>query len=233
MKISFTKLTYYDLPTYAGSGPFAKLVKNANQKNVIAFYTMTDNSYQTDIVYTKVSKPYSITLQPGWNLISSPLESNTLYSSHIGQQLSNGEKIRWYNPSTKAYEGEYVVGSASNNTFLQDDLRFWVYVNASKSITLNGSVPDPWIERSVYLYPGYNQIGWTSLTNLTTTAWDLTNSTNAPGEIRIISRWNASAQVTNTTDVFYLSMGKYNFLIEPGRGYWVWVNAATTLRYRP
>ncbi|MEM3492932.1 MAG: hypothetical protein QXD15_01065, partial [Thermoplasmata archaeon] len=59
------------------------------------------------------------------------------------------------------------------------------------------------------------------------------NSTNAPGEIRIVSRWNAAAQMTNTTDVFYLSMQKYNFVIEPGSGYWVWVNVATTLRYNP
>ncbi|MEM3612103.1 MAG: S8 family serine peptidase [Thermoplasmata archaeon] len=230
---SFTNLKYYDLPTFAGGGPFAKLVKNANQKNVIAFYTMTDNSYQTDIVYTKVSKPYSITLQPGWNLVSSPLESNTLYASHIGQQLSSGEKVRWYNPLTKGYESEYVVGTASNNTFLPDGLGFWVYVNAQKTITVYGSVPDSWVKRSVYLYQGYNQIGWTSLTNLTTTAWDLTNSTNSAGEIRIVSRWNATAQMTNTTDVFYLAMQKYNFVIEPGRGYWVWVNVATTLRYNP
>ncbi|MCX8174389.1 MAG: S8 family serine peptidase [Thermoplasmata archaeon] len=230
---SFTSLTYYDLRTFAGGGPFAKLVKNANDKNVMAFYTLTDNSYQTDIVYTKVSKPYSLTLRPGWNLVSSPLESNTMYASLIGKQLSAGEKVRWYNAFTKTYESEYVVGTASNNTFLPDDYAFWVNVSAQKTITLNGSVPDSWVERSVYLSQGYNQIGWTSLTNLTTTAWNLTNSTNTAGEIRIISRWNASAQMTNTTDVFYLSLQKYNFVIEPGRGYWVWTNTATTLRYRP
>ncbi|MGC9061032.1 MAG: hypothetical protein ACP5JR_07385, partial [Thermoplasmata archaeon] len=173
-----------------------------------------------------VPENFTISLYVGKNFISNPLYNPYLDASDLAPQLVAGEEVWLWTGS--AYS-KYIVGGANPDFALTVHKGFWVVASSPKTIKLYGFRATSKI--AVSLSAGYNQIGWTSLTNLTTKAWDLTNSTNAVGEIRIVSRWDASAQITATTDVFYLSMQKYNFLIEPGRGYWVWTSVATTLYY--
>ncbi|MEM4309025.1 MAG: S8 family serine peptidase [Thermoplasmata archaeon] len=175
-----------------------------------------------------IPENFTILLYPGKNFISNPLYNPYLDASDLVAQLVAGEEVWLW---TGSGYSKYTVGGSSPSFSLPPHYAFWINATSSHPIKLYGFRLHTPV--AVSLSAGYNQIGWTSLTNLTTTAWDLTNSTNSAGEIRIVSRWNATAQMTNTTDVFYLAMQKYNFVIEPGRGYWVWVNVATTLRYNP
>jgi len=175
-----------------------------------------------------VPENFTIHLYPGKNFISNPLYNPYLDASDLVPQLFAGEKIeRW----TGSGYTTYTVGGSNPDFTISAHYAFWINATSAHDIKLYGFRQTTQI--AVSLSAGYNQIGWTSLTNLTATAWDLTNSTDTAGQIRIVSRWDAVHQVTNTTDVFYLSMQKYNFIIEPGRGYWVWVSTATTLRYNP
>lgn len=183
---------------------------------------------------------YQITIYPGWNFISIPIIPTdtsrrviTLHASDLASQLSAGDTIRAYNYTSRGYD-LYTAGVNTPddpvNFIFRPDYGYWVYNSggSNKILTFTGIRPSGM--RSISLIPGWNQIGWTSFRA------DCKASTLfgyiSGGTPKYILGWNTSLQ-KNDPAYTPISPSMYDFIIQSGRGYWLFVTASSTLTYIP
>lgn len=164
-------------------------------------------------------KPYlkdSIFLFPGWNLISIP---NIQSETNVGVVLSpiRGfyNMVRWYNISD--FSDNWKQNHTTKPPYLNDldsithNIGFWIHITEPNGILFNYSGTQPTENQSITLYPGWNLIGYPSLTNYNRTI-GLNNLTFGT-HVDSIWTYNAATQKwkqITASDYF-----------EVGRGYWI------------
>jgi len=162
-------------------------------------------------------KPFEnyIMLKQGWNLISLPfIQEEQNLTRVLGSIDSWYDAVQWYDSSNpnKSWMHNKVGKPFGNDLFkLNETMGFWIHIsNPGDTIFLyNGTQPTS--NQSITLHPGWNMVGYPSLSNKNRTA-ALNNLTFG---VEVDAVWTFNNANKNWEEV---KAGDY---FEGGRGYWV------------
>ena len=184
--------------------------------------TVVDDDGATDTVSKNVTVQQlelsiSILLQPGWNLITIPVQNNYTAKT-LAENISDCIMISRFDAENQTYKS-YIVGGPPGFDFsIQDGYGYFILTNQSSTLNLSGP---PITNVSVSLEEGFNMIGWYHSYNTTASslASNITNCT-------MVSKFDAS----NQTFKSYIVGGPpgFDFTITPGMGVFVLVDVAST-----
>jgi parallel beta-helix repeat protein len=116
-------------------------------------------------------EPYSnfMILKPGWNLISVPLiqEDENLLKV---LELIDGyyDAVQWYDiTDTNDHWKHYHINKLFGNDLsdLNETMGFWIHITGNDDIIFFYRGIKPTINQNIPLYPGWNLVGYPSLTN--------------------------------------------------------------------
>ncbi len=174
---------------------------------------------------------FVLSLSIGWNLISLPFTS-TYTANTLG--LNFGEEVVNWNATSQTYDKIFIKGVSplSMNFALADHTGYWVYATSARTLVLQGTVPTVMQYRPVDVPAtgGWVLIGFCSK-NTTRLAEDLrTQSMYEGGTISTVVKWNAATGLY-TTHIMGLPLN--NFVLTPGLGFWIYVNADGMFQYNP
>jgi hypothetical protein len=204
--------TLHDVLTKANPsgkhGATAKLSKQ--QLNQLVSYLLQIDESESPGTDTTAQIP----LRAGWNLISLPLTPASKATSSVLSELgSKFEAI--YGFDGRSYQ-TYIPGSSFNDLLEMDAGRgYWVYMNESGILNIKGAVAP----RQVPLTQGWNLAGFNSKSALPiSTALSTLN-------YEAIYSYNS---ITNDYSVQVPEGTGDLTMLEPGRGYWIYVEQTST-----
>ena len=152
----------------------------------------------------------------GWNLISIPMiQQNSSMTSVLQSIIGKYAAVQLYNSSDKAdpWKHNHVFKSTPLNDLqmLHHKLGFWIYITDPNGTYFKYDGIQMVQNQTVTLYPGWNLVGYPSLTryNRTTGLNNLTFGT----DVDAIQWYDAS------TETWY-DMGPNDYFV-PCRGYWI------------
>jgi parallel beta-helix repeat protein len=160
---------------------------------------------------------YNISLQQGWNLISVPLiQPNEFINKVLTSIAGKWDIIQTYNSTDS-------VHWKSNSTFKPDSLNDLKTIDHEIGIWIHMTEPDVLLSvygyiptsTSIPLYAGWNLVGYPTL-----------NATMTVGN----ALWGTGAdrvEVCDPTDPYRTKEVSSSYLMKPGEGYWVHVQADT------
>jgi parallel beta-helix repeat protein len=162
-------------------------------------------------------EPYSnfMILKPGWNLISVPLIQEDESLTNV-LELIDGQydAVQWYdimdsNDHWKHYHINKLFGNDLSD--LNETMGFWIHITAPGDIIFFYLGSKPTINQNILLHPGWNLVGYPSLTNkLRDTAL---NNIIFGTDVDVIQTYDTATKTWENiepSDEFEL-----------GRGYWV------------
>jgi hypothetical protein len=174
---------------------------------------------------------FTYNLHSGWNLISLPVINSSFTAKSFTEAIkfSRSENLEVQFIVTCDLTGnykQYIVGFSedSDDFEIKPDYGYYIYLNNETTFSIYGTAPG---QRNVDLKKGWNLIGWTSL-----------NTTNASTLVHLSGNNIKYITMRNETTGEYqtyiagLSREEDNFLIEPGRGYFVYAERDFILSYR-
>ena len=196
---------------------------------------------------TTLIENVTINIQPGWNLLSTPLPVSNIPNIYPQLQtncgLSNNEKLWGYNNATASYQWingpgsalgtfenyeEYMSTSTGNGTITGGG-GYWFY--SSKQCSINTQAPPisavyadyiaghlPSLKINTRLSQGWNLIGVPFIMNSTTTSdMQKANSCNLKGGFYTYNPSTNTYTMASTLNV--------------GAGYWVYANNSCSLNW--
>jgi parallel beta-helix repeat protein len=160
------------------------------------------------------SENYTI-LKQGWNLISIPLmQEEQNITRVLGSIDSWYSAAQWFNPSD--LEGlwkHHKVGKPFGNdlSHLNETMGFWIYITQPGDTIFLYNGTQPTSNQSILLHPGWNMVGYPSLTSYNRT--EGLNNLTFNNQVDAIWSYDAATQK-------WEEMGESdNFII--GRGYYI------------
>ena len=159
---------------------------------------------------------FQLQLHNGWNLISLPLtQTDTLLSSVLAPILGHYDAVQAYNISDKnnlwKHHHEFKPIALNDLDRLDHLMGFWIHITTPGSITFNVTGDGFSSNQTIPLHPGWNMVGYPSLTNRNRTA--ALNNLTFGLEVDAIWTFDAATQTWEE-----INGGDY---FEVGRGYWV------------
>lgn len=172
--------------------------------------------------YYPLIQPYvgiPLYLHQGWNLISIPsIQSNISLTSVLQSINGKYDAVQWYNVSDQTdFWKHYHISKPPNLNDLNEithKIGFWVHITAPGETVFLYRGTKPIQNQTIYLYPGWNIVGYPSLTSHNRTS-GLNNITFGQ-HVDLIQWYDASTQT-------WYDMGENDYF-ELGRGYWVHAN---------
>jgi len=158
--------------------------------------------------------PFEISLSPGWNLISIPLDMADTSVMNVFASISGYlESVKYFDSADKAdpWKSYRPGGTANDLANIERDMGVWVRLNAACTLSIEGSVPT---STTINLLAGWNLVGYPSGTERTVA--DVLAGT---GYDRVEGFMPESPYVQELADTH---------LMRPGEAYWVMVPADTT-----
>lgn len=171
--------------------------------------------------FAKLTVVPAINLEKGWNLVSFPqiVSATDLHNVLISIE-GDYDALQYFN-ITNAIDPwkHYQISKPPNlNDFhdVDNKMGFWVHVTALGGTTLiiNGTLPSS--TQNISLYPGWNQVGYPSLTSRNRT--EALNNLNFSEEVDSIWTFNAVIQ-------HWEKVGSLDYF-EVGRGYFIHAKTA-------
>jgi len=155
-----------------------------------------------------------ISLSPGWNLITIPVENN-MWASDIAENLTGCVSISCWDPVLQTYDTYIVGGPPSFDFEIQDGRGYFIDMTNSDILTVSGA-QITYIDIS--LKTGWNLIGWyhETSTSASSIAENITGCTS-------ISCWDPALQTYNT----YIVGGPPSFDFEVTCGIGMFVDVST------
>jgi hypothetical protein len=183
-----------------------------------------------DVVLSPPKVSFELSLVPGWNVISLPLIGTGAMASTLG--LSYGDfVIGRFNTTTQVHDEFYAVGMspAFKDFPLRPGLGYYVHVRAAEVLSITGWVPTTRqsIDIVVPPYGGWALLGFASLKPR--------HASEVPGTLTggradIVIGFTEAYQVYHS----YVPVLPFtDFVIYPGHGFWVHLNASATWAYDP
>lgn len=171
-------------------------------------------------VITVAVETCSITLVPGWNLISLPFVPTSsvitdvlaeLIADETADQVRSYQQGLWYNWAS--------TGPAGNLTSMEDGLGYWIQMNADDDLLVSGlEIPAPPAGPKSYdVYVGWNIIGFKSLTEIAADVY-----------LDELSELMQAMYGYDAANGVYTIVTPATLLV-PGQGYWLAVSAAGTI----
>ncbi|UCF07649.1 MAG: right-handed parallel beta-helix repeat-containing protein [Thermoplasmata archaeon] len=184
------------------------------------FIDQGDGYYQLDN-YPLVSLVGNyIFLYSGWNLISIPFnQSNTNLGSVLSSINGSYDSVQWYNISDTAdpWKHNHTSKPPHMNDFEDIDhkMGFWVHNTEPGGVLFEYTGTQPTSNQSIPLHPGWNMVGYPSLTNRNRTA-ALNNLTFG---VEVDSVWTHDPASKKWEEI-----GPSDYF-QVGRGYWIHAKA--------
>jgi hypothetical protein len=180
-----------------------------------------NNHYTANVAYptmalAKIGYTYTIYLGQGWNLITLPLETSHRKAEDLLQAINNSTHIARWNTTTSSLD-IHEKGTDTNNFTIKDGDSYFVYVNASSSFEITGTIIYS-VEMSLTV--GWNSIGRFNQTEISASElmFQITNCI-------AIAYWNNTLGRFIT---YFVGTNISNFTIEKGEGYLVYVTSHST-----
>jgi parallel beta-helix repeat protein len=156
-----------------------------------------------------------IILKQGWNLISIPfIQEEQNLTRVLGSIDSCYDAVQWYNnsDSNKPWKHNKIGNPFGNDlSELKESMGFWIHItNPGDTIFLyNGT--EPISNQSITLHPGWNMVGYPSLSNRTRD--NALNNINFGADVDAVWTFNAATQK-------WQEIGPSDYF-DLGRGYWI------------
>jgi parallel beta-helix repeat protein len=162
-------------------------------------------------------------LYKGWNLISLPyIQSDTNLESVLSSINGSYDAIQWYNISDTSdpWKHNYISKPPNLNDFqeINHTLGFWIHITDPGGVLFEYSGTQPTSNQTISLYPGWNMVGYPSLTSYNITMG--LNKINFTTEVDAIWTCDALTQKWEHLDEFDY--------FKPGKGYYIHSKAQTT-----
>jgi hypothetical protein len=163
-----------------------------------------------------ITQGYGIWLYEGWNLISIPyIQMDTDLSSALNSINGSYDAVQWYDTGNSSDPWKHYHFSKPSDLSDLDNIDhkmgFWIHVTHPGGVLFEYSGILPAENQSINLYPGWNLVGYPSLSNMTSTI--ALNNIAYGADVDSIWAYNATTQKweeIGPTDHFEL-----------GRGYWM------------
>jgi hypothetical protein len=160
------------------------------------------------------ARSFSINLVEGWNLISLPIQPLNTDIQVLIQNIAGSVSAIY------SYNGDYLSffpGNSSNSlTSMAAGKGYWIYMNSRATLTFNGTDPP----ETIALQTGWNLTGYNS-----------TQPMETAQALQSISQQFVAMYGFDPSSNSYNSYGAGtdNSLttLQPGRGYWIYTDAAT------
>jgi parallel beta-helix repeat protein len=157
-----------------------------------------------------------IFLYPGWNLISIPfIQSDTNLEPILSSINSSYDAVQWYNirDTSDLWKHHQISKPSHLNDFtdINHTIGFWIHITEPDGVLYAYPGIPPTSNQSIPLHPGWNIVGYPSLSNRNRTV-ALNNLTFG---LEVDAIWTFNAATKNWVEV----IGGGNF--EIGRGYWI------------
>jgi len=191
------------------SNTFAGNTWEAAQKSSHEFTTIAE-----DVPVTT----YNIALTSGWNLISLPLIPNSTVIGNVLAGISgNVIMVRYYDASSVSWLS-YVPGVGGSLTTMEDGKGYWINMNASNTLTVNGvEMPGPEEELPNYsVVEGWNLIGFKSVETKKSSEY-----LSGLSYIVLYGYNGAYSTIAHPTDI--------DNNMTPGSGFWAYFSTAGTI----
>ena len=194
--------------TYNENGSF--------QVNLTITNTTGTTDSESKIIYVGETN-ISISLVPGWNLITIPVNTS-MWASDLAENVSGCTSVSKWNASLQTYD-TYIVGGPPTFDFpIRNGHGYFVDMSNSDTLVVQGMPID---NVSIPLEVGWNLLGWyhEDETTASSFAENITGSTS-------VSKWNASLQTYDT----YIVGGPptFDFIVTRGMGLFVDVDETST-----
>lgn len=174
----------------------------------------------------------SIALGPGWNLVSIPEEPlDTTPAVVLGSIAGKYDQVVTYNACDpadpwKVYDPD--DPAASDLTAIDHRIGFWIHMTAAAILTVSGSKP---VSTTIRLCEGWNLIGY-PLKHALPVAGVLNTIAGKYTHVFAYDATRASGEPWDAYDVTTPAWANDLQLMEPGRGYWIYVIEETDLVIR-
>jgi parallel beta-helix repeat protein len=162
-------------------------------------------------------------LYEGWNLISLPLIQSDSNLREVLSPISGSyDAVQWYNTTdtndpwkhNHSLKPDYL----NDFHFIHHKMGFWVHVTELGGVLFKHSGTQPTSNQTIQLHPGWNIVGYPSLTNY--------NRTKGLNNLEFGTDVDCIQWYDTATQTWHL-MGP-NDLFVPGRGYWIHSKVETT-----
>lgn len=186
------------------------------------------NGPRTSFEFTFSTK-YPIYLEPGWNMISLPLNQTETDLGKVLKSIDGDyDKVWWYNLLDKNDHwklnntGKTAIG-LNDLTDLNRFMGIWIYITNPGGATLyvNGTAPEIGYVNQITIYAGWNFVGYPSLI-------ERVPSFNLPAGVDMVQYYNAFSGQWESWDPGSYSLDNLG-LMKPGHGLWIHHSGATTV----
>lgn len=157
-----------------------------------------------------------IDLEEGWNLVSFPqIVSDTSLINVLASIDGDYDALQYYNnsDSNDPWKHYHISKPPNLNDFydMNNEMGFWIHVTTpgGTTLTINGTLPSN--PQDITLFPGWNHVGYPSLTKRDRTA--ALNNLNFDSEVDALWTHNATTKQ-------WKEVGEFDYL-EYGKGYWI------------
>jgi parallel beta-helix repeat protein len=154
-------------------------------------------------------------LKQGWNLISIPLiQEEQNLTRVLGSTDSWYDAVQWHNPTDLSdLWKHYRPGKPFGNdlSHLNETMGFWIHITQPGDTIFLYNGTQPTSNQSITLHPGWNMVGYPSLSNRNRTA--ALNNIIFNQDVDSIWTFNAATQT-------WQEIGSSDYF-ELGRGYWI------------
>lgn len=157
-----------------------------------------------------------IFLNYGWNLISLPvIQSNNSLDSVLASITGSYDAVQWYNASDNSDNWKHNHKLKPN--YLNDldgidhGIGFWIHITELGGVLFEYQGSQPTQNQTITLHPGWNMVGYPSLTNY--------NRTKGLNNLTFDTYVDAIQWYDVATKSWHF-MDQDDFFV-PGRGYWV------------
>jgi ABC-type transport system substrate-binding protein/PKD repeat protein len=177
---------------------------------------------------------FDLQLAAGWNSVSVPYVGYGYKASTLG--LMVGDVVSGYNPATKAYDKNFIVGVSPLplDFAIAPGVGYWIHAATGETLHLRGMIPSTQQTISVNVPTSG---GWfiLALNSLKTTF----KASNVPGmcvggSISTVAAFNSTTGVYKT---YITGVPPTDYALMPGQAYWCYVAAGTsgtiTITYVP
>jgi hypothetical protein len=166
------------------------------------------------------STKFPIFLEPGWNMISLPLNQTEFEVSKVFESIDGDyDAVQIYNVSDTQDHWKHNNNDkppSFNDLFrVNQTMGIWIHITNPLGTTLyvNGTAPDVGYVNKITLKNGWNLVGYPSVL-------ERTPSFNLPLEVNMVQWYNASSGLWESWDFGSQSPDNLT-LMKPGRGFWV------------
>jgi len=155
-------------------------------------------------------------LYGGWNLVSIPLiQSDTTLGACLSSITGSYDAVQWFNISDYSdhWKHFHISKPAYTNDMeiIDHIIGFWIQITVPGGVLFEYTGTQPLVNQTIILHPGWNLVGYPSLTNYNRT--DGLNNLTFGNHVDSIWTYNSATQK-------WKEIGPSDYF-EIGRGYWV------------